>query len=549
MGLRASDFPNQSLLTPEELERQRLEDQRRMAEIDSLGGRISDMDVINRTVADTQLEMQPDEVMTDQEVIDKSVADTLAAPELPAGAETQQTEPIKKPNTTAALETELASKPAKVEEKPEPAFKTEAPDEASQLMDEYRKTKKDIADEEYDLERSRAESATSRQNRTAIAGALQAFGEGLAAITGGSAKPIQTGAATLQKVGEQEAAEEERKAKTLKERLQSAKAPLEEKTTEMELRSRLGKAKTEQDLLDPASEKSAQARANATSFIDNMIAQGQANQADPGVLQRLEQSKMMLENMSAAQVQDFYNSLKPLSTDTSLEAKNRFDMQKIAAQEGLRSRLADAKNEKDQEKLALKDFMKIRTKIAEEENTAAKIGPQMEKFKADINLALQGDKAAARRVTQNYGVVNYLNARSYESKGVFTDNDLKALSQLDAGKTWFQQMDDFVTRGMTGTLPREALIRVKGVLDSNIDKFTNPGQYIRENYAQTFEDAGVPAYQRYADKLREGIKKTPKTEPEAVAQPTEKIKVGDVVDGYQFTGGDVNDPANWKQVK
>lgn len=492
------------------------------------------------------------ELQYELQALNLSPSEIPAEPELPVGVEPQQAEPVKKPNTTAALETELAAKPDKVEEKPEPAFKTEAPaepDEASRLMDEYRKTKKEVADEEYDLERSRAESATSRQNRTAIAGALQAFGEGLAAITGGSAKPLQTGAAALQKVGEQEAAEEERKAKTLKERLQSAKAPLEEKTTEMELRSRLGKAKTEQDLMDPNSEKSAQARTNAANFIDNMIAQGQANQADPSVLQRLEQSKMMLESMSASQIQDFYNSLKPLSTDTSLEAKNRFDMQKIAAQEGIRNRLADAKNEKDQEKLALKDFMKIRTKIAEEENTAAKIGPQMEKFKADIDLALQGDKEAARRVTQNYGVVNYLNARSYESKGVFTDNDLKALSQLDAGKTWFQQMDDFVTRGMTGTLPRESLIRVKGVLDSNIDKFTNPGQFIRENYAQTFEDAGVPAYQKYADKLRQGVKKPQATESQSVAQPTEKIKVGDVVDGYQFTGGDVNDPANWKQVK
>jgi hypothetical protein len=367
--------------------------------------------------------------------------------------------------------------------------------------------------------------------QTGIAGALQAFGQGLASITGGSAKPLETGVAALKGVGEQQAAAEERKAKTLKERLQMAKAPLEEKQTEMELRSRISKGKLEQDLMNPSSAQSDQARKNALSFVDNMIAQGTANRASPEVLQRLEQTKALVGNMSAAQVQDFYNTLKPLSTETSLEAKNKFEMDKMAAQERMRSRVAEAKDEKDQEKLALKDFMKIRTKVAEEETAASKVGPEMVKFSEDIDKAIRGDKASAKRVAQNFGAVNYLNARSYESKGVFTDNDLRALSQLEAGRTWFQQLDDYVTKGMTGNIPKESLIRVKSVMDNNMNKFTEPGKYIRENYAQTFEDAGVPAYAKYADTLRKGIKssapsKQTAAQPETGGQPkTIRVKL------------------------
>jgi hypothetical protein len=203
----------------------------------------------------------------------------------------------------------------------------------------------------------------------------------------------------------------------------------------------------------------------------------------------------------------------------------------MAAQERMRSRVAEAKDEKDQEKLALKDFMKIRTKVAEEETAASKVGPEMVKFSEDIDKAIRGDKAAAKRVAQNFGAVNYLNARSYESKGVFTDNDLRALSQLEAGRTWFQQLDDYVTKGMTGNIPKESLIRVKSVMDNNMNKFTEPGKYIRENYAQTFEDAGVPAYAKYADTLRKGIKssapsKQTAAQPETGGQPkTIRVKL------------------------
>lgn len=429
------------------------------------------------------------------------------APALPEVAEEEQLPPSEEESTA-------------VESEPTEAFQTDMPepeevsgkdieaqfqqDEAEQLMSQYRKTKEDVQSEQATLETSRSESERSRQTENAIAGALQSFGEGLAAITGGSAKPLQTGAETLRRSGQMQAAEEERKARGLRERLQQAKTPIEEKTAEMELRARLGKGKLEQNLADPKSDQSVQARQNAANFIDNMIAQGQANQADTAVLERLEQSKAILQNMSASQIKDFYNTLKPISVETSREAQNEYEMQKLKAQENMRTRMSEAKDEKDQQKIALKDFMKVRTKIAEEENSAAKIGPQMTQFQEDIDKAIAGDKDAAKRVVQNYGVINYLNARSYESKGVFTDNDLKALSQLDAGRTWAQQFNDWYQRGMTGILPRQALIRVKGVIDENVDKFTNPGQFIRNNYAQIFEDTGSPAHQKYAEVLRKG---------------------------------------------
>lgn len=419
-------------------------------------------------------------------------------------------------------------KPSKIAASVEPG-KTEAvkaaeaqapePDEAEKLMGEYRKAREKYQTEEQGLEEERTAGEEQRQRMTGIAGALQAFGEGLAAITGGSAKPLQAGVAAVKGVGEQRAAAEERKAKTLKERLQMAKAPIEEKQMEMDLRTRLTKGKMEQGFLDPNSEQSKQARTNASAFIDNMIAQGTANKADPAVLQRLEQTKGMLSQMNAQQVQDFYNTLKPLSTETSIEAKNEFDMKKLAAQENLRLKLSEAKDAKEQQKFADKEFLKVRSKIADEETAASKIGPQMEKFLKDLNAAVAGDKAAAKRVSQNVGVVNYLNARTYESKGVFTDNDLRALSQLDAGRTWFQQLDEFVSKGMTGNLPKESLMRIQGVVNENIDKFREPGKYIRSNYAQTFREIENPVMNRYADVLERGEKAAkPKTEEQ---QPTQ----------------------------
>jgi hypothetical protein len=494
--------------------------------IPKLNTDLTDEEIIQQSIADSQLPQEPLPEMTvplmsDQDVINQTIDDTQLQEPLPPLSlsqpkQTSKISPSSQPGKTAALETALAS------EKVSPAPAKE--DEASLLMGEYRKTRKDIEKEQAGLEEERARGEAGRQLQTGIAGALQSFGQGLAAITGGTAKPLETGVATLRSIGEQEAAAEERKAKTLKERLQMAKAPLEEKQMEMELRSRLTKGQLEKDLMDPLSAQSQRARKNAESFVDNMIAQATGNKAPSQTIERLNQVKSMIGNMSAAQVQDFYNTLKPLSTETSIEAKNKFELDKLAAQERMRLKLSEAKDAKDQESLALKDFVKIRTKVADEETAASKVGPEMIKFSEDLDKAIRGDKTAAKRVAQNFGAINYLNARTYESKGVFTDNDLRALSQLEAGRTWFQQLDDFVTKGMTGNIPKESLLRVKSVMDNNINKFTQPGKYIRENYAQTFEDTGVPAYAKYADTLRKGIKNiAPAKQPETVVQPSEKV--------------------------
>ncbi len=155
------------------------------------------------------------------------------APALPEVAEEEQLPPSEEESTA-------------VESEPTEAFQTDMPepeevsgkdieaqfqqDEAEQLMSQYRKTKEDVQSEQATLETSSSESERSRQTENAIAGALQSFGEGLAAITGGSAKPLQTGAETLRRSGQMQAAEEERKARGLRERLQQAKTPIEEKT-------------------------------------------------------------------------------------------------------------------------------------------------------------------------------------------------------------------------------------------------------------------------------------------------------------------------------
>ena len=392
------------------------------------------------------------------------------------------TEQSSKLDTTAGLQTKapIVSAPEidsdklemPMEETPEPKI-----DETEQLMGEYRKAREQYQSDVDTLEQDREASEASRQRMTGIAGALSSFGEGLAAITGGSAKPLQAGVAAVKGMGEQQAAAEERKAKTLKERLQMAKAPLEEKQTEIDLRSRLSKGKMEQDLMDPASQQSAQARKDAGAFIDNMIAQGTANRASPDVLQRLEQTKSLIGQMSAAQVQQFYNTLKPLSTETSVEAKNKFDMDKLAAQESLKMKLADAKSSKDEQKIAQKEFIKDQSAIAKQVAETSAVSQEMKSFRNDLKLALAGDREAAKRVTQKGGVINYLNARSVESKGVFTDNDLRALSELQATK-WFDQFNDWVSKGFEGVLPKASLVRIQDILDRNAYKFDNPEKYV-----------------------------------------------------------------------
>lgn len=497
--LRTEDFPNQSTLTPEQLEAERLRLDQQLGEVD-LPSLQADNAV--RIMQGQQLEPIAPEVPEEESQIELPKAKTVAA-----------SEPIEAMRT----ENVVAPEPIKPVEK--------APDETKQLMGDYRKAREQYQTDVGALEQDREASEASRQRMTGIAGALSSFGEGLAAITGGSAKPLQAGVAAVKGMGEQQAVAEERKAKTLKERLQMAKAPLEEKQTEIDLRSRISKGKMEQDLMDPASQQSAQARKDAGAFIDNMIAQGAANKASPVVLQRLEQTKSLIGQMSAAQVQQFYNTIKPLSTQTSVEAKNKFEMDKLAAQESMKIKLAEAKDSKDQQKLADKDFFKVRSKIADEESAASKVGPQMEKFMKDLNAAVAGDKEAAKRVSQNFGVVNYLNARSYEGKGVFTDKDLAALSQLDAGRTWFQQLDEFVNKGMTGTIPKESLMRVQGVINENIGKFREPGKYIRTNYAQTFREVRNPAYNRYADIIEAPVKTSVEQLKPSVQAESKMIKV------------------------
>ena len=458
--LRSEDFPNQSTLTPEQLEAERLRLEQELGSVD-----LPSLQADN--AARIMQEQQP-------EPIAPEVAEEEPQIELPRAKKVAASEPVE------ALRTEnvVAPEPVKPVEK--------APDETEQLMSEYRKSRDQYQSDVDKFDQDREASEASRQRMTGIAGALSAFGEGLAAITGGSAKPLQAGVAAVKGMGEQQAASEERKAKTLKERLQMAKAPLEEKQTEIDLRSRLSKGKMEQDLMDPASQQSAQARKDAGAFIDNMIAQGTANRASPDVMQRLEQTKSLIGQMSAAQVQQFYNTLKPLSTETSVEAKNKFDMDKLAAQESMKLKLAEAKDSKDQEKVAKKELIKDQSAISTVIKEASGVAGEMKAFKEDLALAVKGDKEAAKRVTQKSNIINYLNARSYESKGVFTDKDATALSELAATK-WFDQFNDWASKGGVGVLPMAGLIRMNEIIQRSASRFDNPTKYVYQGLVEKYK--------------------------------------------------------------
>lgn len=474
--LRPEDFPNQSRLTPEQLEAERLlreQDQLRILQDEEDAQRLVNSDLTNADVIAKTIEQSKQGVVVD-------APESAPAPKPTAPTAGLQT----KAPIVSAPEPDSGKLEIPMEETPEPVEK--APDETEQLMGEYRKAREQYQSDVDTLEQDREASEASRQRMTGIAGALSAFGEGLATITGGSAKPLQAGVAAVKGVGEQQAAAEERKAKTLKERLQMAKAPLEEKQTEIDLRSRLSKGKMEQDLMDPASQQSAQARKDAGAFIDNMIAQGAANKASPQVLQRLEQAKSLIGQMSAAQVQQFYNTLKPLSTETSVEAKNKFDMDKLAAQESMKLKLAEAKDSKDQQKIAQKELIKDQSAISTVIKEASGVAGEMKAFKEDLALAVNGDKEAAKRVTQKSNIINYLNARSYESKGVFTESDARALSELAATK-WFDQFNDWASKGGGGVLPMTGLVRMNDIIQRSASRFDNPTKYVYQGLVEKYK--------------------------------------------------------------
>jgi hypothetical protein len=396
-------------------------------------------------------------------------------------------------------------------------------DEYEQLFSKYKedttKAREEATGAEAEFQQASAQSAME----TGIAGALQSFGEGLAAITGGSAKGLQTGAETLRSAGQQRLMSADRKTRSLKDRLQAAREPLEAKKEEIGFRSVFEKRQAEKRLADPASKESADARDMATNFLD-VVAENYRSKGSEELAAKVEQNKAFLENANANQIKEFVDKISGLKVgtdyETSLEGKRLLEKEK---QEG-KKELAGTKREQKLQDDADKRFVDDSAKIAVSVNQAKKFSEKLTSFQKDVKAAQSGDAAALERVKLNRGVVNYLLARQAEPKGVFTDQDLAALSQFEAGKSWTETFQGWVGKGLGDITPRD-LTRINDVLAAAVPSYSNFQDEIIGQTKRIYKASGNPALNTLADKLTPelfGLKGQQSTEPAAPVEPKAK---------------------------
>lgn len=355
----------------------------------------------------------------------------------------------------------------------------------------YKQSMEDIRNRQIPESESNIDEANYRlQMATGIAGALQSFGEGLAAITGGSAKPLQTGADTLRAVAKQGMDAAERKNLSVKDRILLAREPLATQMDELKFRDIFEKRQRDKRLQDPNSKESEEARILSNNFLDVYIANIKNQGADQEVIDKIENIRPKLDMMSAAQSEKFLELLKGQKISTSFEAKEE---SKFAAD----TRKQSIKLSSDADKAFATDSKKI----AEELRNLQRIAPEMKKFQADVEAASRGDKDALSRVKINQGVMNYLIARDREPRGVFTDQDLAALSQFKAGKTWGEALNSFISAGVYGTIPRADLKRMSDVLTMIMPQFDNSERELISQYQRIYKASNNPFMQDYAGKF------------------------------------------------
>lgn len=467
---------------------------------------------------------EPDMVSEDQiEMPEISIEGTLPNKE-PRMEETASALVTPAPKTPAVPSSE-PGKTAAVQ-----AAKQET-DEYEPLFKEYETARKQYATDTGALEKETEDIEKSQQVTTGIAGALQSFGEGLAAITGGSAKPVQTGAATLREISGQRVAAQERKAKTLKERLQMAREPLEAKATEIKFRDVFEQRQKEKRLNDPASDESRQAQQSGQMFIDTLTANLRNMSASPEVIGQVEGVKDRLQGLSANQIDKFMKILKEQKFGTAFEAKTQAQMSaleaKLAGQESLMeaklsAKLSESEQKRDQK---LKDnadteYQKDRIKVNEQIRDLRAKKAEMQNFSQQLDKALAGDKSAQEYVARNVSVIDYIQARLSEPKGVFTDQDKRELSKLGVNVSWFDQFRNWFSKGMTGRIEdKEYLQKLKGVLDTLQPTFNNPEGNILKSYSDVYSQSSNPYMQEKAGLFSETVSKEP--EPAQSVSPVD----------------------------
>ncbi len=430
--------------------------------------------------------------------------------EEPLIAEPVQPEMVQPETTTPALETEPVQPETPAQPSSEPgktaavekamAEKPQEPDEFEQMYKTYQENL-GKARGEYEKLQGEMEGETARgQVETGIAGALQAFGEGLASITGGSAKPVQTGAATMRAIGEQRIAGQERKARSLKERMMMAREPLETKKEELGFRDVFEKRQLQKRLMDPQSGESQQARDMANNFLDVYIANLENKAVEPEAIQRIEGVRGKIQSMNADQVNKFLDNLKSVNFGTSYEATTESKKELEETKATAKTQGENVKYERKLQGEAEKRFLDDSAKLATTVQQSKQFGDQLSTFQQDVEAAQQGDAAALERVKLNRGVINYLLARQKEPKGVFTDQDLAALSQFESGKSWTETFQGWVGRGL-GDITTKDLNRIQIVLRDTIPIYQDAETKVIDQTKRLYKASDNKYLNQKADKL------------------------------------------------
>jgi hypothetical protein len=446
-------------------------------------------------------DLEPAEQLEQVTAEPATAADTEPKYDIPEPVDTQP---------APALETELAPAKPSVEPGKTEAVKAAETDEYEPLFGEYDKARKTYGEESEALGRETEEVGRKNIMMTGIAGALQSFGEGLAAITGGSAKPLQTAAATVRSIGEQKAAAQERKAKTLKERMLMAREPLEAKAQEIKFRDVFEQRQKTKRLEDPASDESKQARQLANNFLDAYTA-SVSNRVNPEQLAKIEAIKPRLENLNANQIKDFMDNLNKLKFTES-----RVDIEEAKGERTTKQQ--EAKTAASQEFKVQQDAQKAIVKVESELEQDQKFYDQYKQFRSNLQKAIAGDPDAQRFIKNNMDAFSYMKARTLESKGVFTDQDAERLTTLLKDRTWFEKFQAWLAGGLQGQIPMDVLQSLDAALK---DEPKNPVMIKNQKLSRLANIARKstnPALQNSASYYESILEQEPEAQP---AQPVE----------------------------
>jgi len=381
------------------------------------------------------------------------------APAVPEGAEVPEEEQMP---------------PSEEESEPTEALQTEMPEpeEVSGKDIEARFQPKEEPSE-YDQDEEAIAAAENRARMmSGIGGAVQAFGEGLAAITGGSPTGLRVGVQSFARAGADEA-------ESLKDKIKRRR---EKESSELSMRDKLEERQKKIRLKDPTSDESKRAREFGGLMIDQLIASYKEQNAGQESIDKLLNVKAALtnENATAEQIAQLSAQLKEFGLTKPKES--------VESQQAWKMKLQDTAWDRKQKDYATKLFDKDVAKMGESVRQFNGLTNKLEKFSEQLAKAQAGDEEAKNYIRQYKGMIGYLLGRQEEPKGVFTDQDARILNVFESGKSWEEASSQFIQEG-TAELNEENMGRMRRALDNAIPTLKNAKksiiQYKKKQYAQS----------------------------------------------------------------